>query len=115
MNSDKHLTIEEIDELLNHQVPLASLYRNMDELVLEGVVRKYVINRNNSACYQFIENNNSHQHFHLLCIKCGKLIHLECHEVDHLLSHIQDKHGFSIDVSRVNLYGLCSECQKDNK
>ena len=112
-NKDVHLTIEEIDETLNHQVPLASIYRNMDDLVAEGIVRKYIVDRNNSACYQIIDDGNEHNHFHLLCTKCGKLIHLECHEVDHLMQHIQDEHGFAIDVTRVTLYGVCPDCQKE--
>ena len=113
-NKDVHLTIEEIDEKLNHQVPLASIYRNMDDLVMEGLVRKYIVDRNNSACYQIIDDGNEHNHFHLLCTKCGKLIHLECHEVDHLLKHIKDEHNFAIDVTRVTLYGVCPDCQKEN-
>ena len=111
-HSDRHLTIEQIKELLHDQVPLASIYRNIDDLIDEGVVRKYVIDRNNSACYQYIGNGNEHNHFHLLCSKCGKLIHLECHEVDHLISHIKEEHGFQVDISKVTLYGICPECSK---
>lgn len=111
-NSDKHLTIEQIDELLNGEVPLASIYRNIDDLVEEGMIRKYIIDRNNSACYQFIGEGNKHQHFHLLCNKCGQLIHLECREVEHLISHINEEHGFNVDISKVTLYGVCQDCQK---
>ena len=111
-NSDKHLTIEQICDLLKGQVPLASIYRNMDDLVNEGIVRKYIIDRNNSACYQYIGDGSEHNHFHLLCSKCGKLIHLECDEVEHLISHINDEHGFKVDISKVTLYGVCSDCQK---
>ena len=114
-NSDKHLTIEQIDSLLNGQVPLASIYRNIDDLVSEGTIRKYIIDRNNSACYQYISEGNVHNHFHLLCSQCGKLIHLECHEVEHLIAHINEEHGFKVDVSKVTLYGICPECQKENK
>lgn len=111
-NQDKHLTIEEIDNLLNKKISLASLYRIIDNLVLDGLVRKYVIDRNNSACFQYIDNGNKHKHFHLLCTKCGKLFHLECHEVDRLLTHIKDEHGFDVDITKVNLYGVCKECQE---
>ena len=115
-NSNKHLTIEQIDEILDGQVPLASIYRNVDDLVEEGAIRKYIVDRNNSACYQYIGDGNEHQHFHLLCSKCGKLIHLECDEVEHLISHIEEEHGFQVDISKVTLYGVCEECQKgDNK
>ena len=112
-NQDKHLSIENIFDLLNKDVPLASIYRIVDELVEEGAVRKYIIDRNNSACYQYIGDGNEHQHFHLLCTKCGRLIHLECDEVNHLLSHIQSDHGFDVDISKITLYGVCKDCQEN--
>lgn len=111
-NKGKHLTIEEIDELLKGKVPLASIYRIVDSLVDEGLVQKYTIDRNSSACFQYIGDGIAHSHFHLLCVKCGKLIHLECHEVNHLIEHIESEHGFKVDISKVNLYGICEECQK---
>lgn len=112
-NSDKHLTIEQINVLLNGEVPLASIYRNVDDLLKDGLIRKYIVDNNNSACYQYAVDGNEHNHFHLLCSKCGKLIHLECHEVEHLISHIEEEHGFKVDVSKVTLYGLCPECQEN--
>ena len=107
-NSDRHLTIEEIISLA-HDVPKASVYRIIDALVKEGLVRQYSISVHSPSCYQYIEG--SHSHFHLLCSRCGKLIHLECHEVDKLIKHINKEHGFEVDISKVNLYGLCKECQ----
>ena len=111
-HSDKHLTMVEIQKGCK-DIPVATLYRLVDSLVNEGQVRKYIIGPNSSCCFQFIGDNDCHHHFHLICEKCGKLIHLECGEVDHLLGHIKEDHGFSVDLSKVNLYGLCEECQKE--
>ena len=110
-NEDKHLTIEEISKLLNGSVPLATLYRIIDSLLNEGTIRKYSIDNNTPSCYQ-LANNDEHRHFHLVCSKCGKIIHLSCHEVDHLLKHIDEEHDFCVDVTKVNLYGLCSTCKE---
>lgn len=110
-NSDKHLTIEQLEKILDGKVPLASIYRIIDSLVEEGIVRKYVVDRNNSACFQYIGDSSEHQHFHLLCSKCGKLIHLECDEVDHLIKHIESEHDFIIDISKITLYGICEDCR----
>ena len=111
-NEDKHLTVEEIFELSNKEVPIASIYRIMDQLLVEGVVRKYVVDKNLSACFQYVGDGLAHSHFHLICTKCGKLFHLECSNVNELVNHIEEHHGFRVDVSRVNLYGICEECQK---
>ena len=110
-NSDKHLSISDIQKDLK-DIPVATLYRLIDSLVESGEVRKYIIGPNSSCCFQYVDGHDCHNHFHLICEKCGKLYHLECHEVDHLLEHIKDEHGFSIDISKINLYGLCEDCKK---
>lgn len=112
-NKDKHLTIDEILSLTNNEVPLATVYRIIDSLAKEGVVRKYIIDNQTSACYQYALDNKVHEHFHLRCANCGKIIHLECDEVNHLLKHIETEHDFAIDVTKVTLYGLCKDCKKE--
>ena len=114
-NKDKHLTIEDIFELTSKEVPLASLYRIIDSLTKEGIIRKYIIDNKTSACYQYALDKIEHNHFHLRCSSCGKIIHLECDEVSHLLKHIEEEHNFEIDVTKVILYGLCEDCKEGNK
>ena len=116
-HADQHLSIEEISAGLSASsrlVPLPSLYRIMDELVEEGVVRRYTIDRSSAACFQY-SGEEAHNHFHLICSSCGRLIHLECDEVNHLLQHIEKEHAFKIDMTKVNLYGLCEACQKRSR
>ena len=110
-NKDRHLTIQEIQSDLK-DIPVATLYRLMDSLLEEGLIRKYIIGPNSACCFQF-NDEHCHEHFHLICEKCGKLIHLKCDEVDHLISHINADHSFKIDTSKINLYGLCEDCQKE--
>ena len=93
----------------NKDVPLASIYRNIDKFLEEGLIRKYVVN-DNASCFQIVDEKESN-HFHLLCSKCGKLIHLECDEVGDLIQHIEKEHNFEIDISKINLYGLCPSCR----
>ena len=113
-HSSSHLTIDQMGDILKERVPLASIYRIVDSLVEEGVVKKFVIDRNTPACFQYVGDGNEHSHFHMLCSKCGRLFHLECDEVNHLLEHIEKEHGFKVDISKVNLYGVCKDCQERN-
>ncbi|MCR5075996.1 MAG: transcriptional repressor [Ruminococcus sp.] len=113
-NKDKHTTVQEISAYLSTEgSPLgtATIYRQLDKLVESGVVRKFVIDGKTGACYQYIENEHEcREHFHLKCIICGKLIHLNC---DHLMSinkHIEEHHGFIIDPSQTVFYGRCADC-----
>ena len=112
---DAHFSIRELRDALSEEkkpIPQASLYRLLDELIEEGVVRKYLL-ENGASCFQYAGDHEAHLHFHLVCQKCGKVIHLECDEVEKLVSHIEEEHGFRIDVSKVNLTGLCASCQED--
>ncbi len=105
-----HMTADDIIKALRakgEKIGAATVYRNLDKLLSQGLVRKYI--GGDSACYSF-EGENCHRHFHLKCSSCGRLIHLECEHIDRLSAHIADEHGFSVDKSKTVLYGLCREC-----
>ena len=92
----------------------ATVYRQLDRLVEEGVINKYLIDENSGACFEYVDRENDcHEEcYHCKCEKCGKLIHLECHEIGQLSDHLSGHHGFKIDPKRTVFYGICSECGK---
>ena len=51
-------------------------------------------------------------HFHLKCISCGRLIHLNCDRISEFASHMAADHGFTLDMRQTVLYGLCAQCSK---
>ena len=53
-----------------------------------------------------------HDHFHMKCLKCGRLFHLECDHLKDIAAHISKMHDFTIDSSRTVFYGICGECAK---
>ena len=113
-NKEKHTNVQEISAYLSSEgSPLgtATIYRQLDKLVEAGVVRKFVIDGKMGACYQYIENTDEcREHFHLKCLKCGRLIHLNCDHLMGINEHIAEHHGFIIDPSQTVFYGTCSEC-----
>ena len=116
-NANRHLTIEEMQLELtkqNTKIGQATLYRYLDYLTNNGEVRKYNIDKANKACFQYINNHDCNNHFHLICTKCKRLIHLHCDEVDQFISHISAHHDFEIDIAKVVYYGLCSNCRRDS-
>lgn len=50
--------------------------------------------------------------YHCKCEKCGKLIHLHCHEVEELSQHMMEHHSFELNAMRTVFYGVCSECRQ---
>lgn len=89
-----------------------SVYRRLEEAVAEGRLLRIVIDNKKSACYQRVGGERCHEHAHMVCERCGKLIHLECKEIDELAAHLESHHSFHLDKSRTAFYGLCEECAK---
>lgn len=116
---DRHVTVDDVDDYLRSQggaVGKTTIYRYLDKLVEEGTVQKFVIADGKSACYQLLKKEaDCRTHFHLKCVGCGRLIHLECGYLEELRSHIGENHHFSIDSSRTVFYGWCEDCLKKQK
>lgn len=95
---------------LGVNVSTATVYRTLEKLEGEGVVRKMFIDQGHSACYQYVDEGACAEHFHLKCIKCGRLIHLSCDFLREMESHIFDDHGFTVSSGRTVIYGICDVC-----
>mgnify|MGYP001148932323 CR=1 FL=1 len=114
----EHIKAEDIlDYLKSNDTPVgkSTVYRYLDALVEQNVVRKYTIEDGIGACYQFIGNDeHSHckEHYHLKCSSCGKLFHISCNFMDEINKHILDEHNFVVDNSKTVFYGLCEKCRK---
>ena len=113
-NSDEHITVQKISTFMsNAGTPMgtATIYRQLDKLVEQGCVKKYILDNRSGACYQYTESEQGcNDHYHLKCVLCGKLIHLDCDVLDNINSHILDHHGFVVDNSKTVFYGQCEEC-----
>ena len=114
----EHVTAKDICqhfEEKGHHIGVTTVYRQMERMVEEGLVNKYILDGTTSACYEYI-SGDEHEHgakqcYHCKCEKCGKLIHMYCEEIEMLFKHIQDEHEFVIDPRRTVLYGLCDSCR----
>ncbi|MGN1098665.1 MAG: Fur family transcriptional regulator, partial [Clostridia bacterium] len=95
-------------------VGTATVYRQLDKMVEAGLVRKYSLD--GGACYQYVGGGQGcREHFHLKCLKCGALIHVDCEFLSGLAPHILEHHGFEVDNSRTVMYGICRECRGENE
>ncbi len=113
-NAKRHFSVDSLCELLQKSgksVGRTTVYRHLERLVGMGKVRKYVQSSGESACYQYLADE-CREHSHLKCESCGKLIHLECSEIEKLGEHIKAEHGFKINAFKTVLYGLCEDCAK---
>ncbi|MFT8313529.1 MAG: Fur family transcriptional regulator [Clostridium sp.] len=113
----QHLTAEEIYELVKVDCPeigLATVYRTVLLLEELGVICKLDLNDGCSR-YELVHENENHQHHHLICTNCGKVIEVEGDLLESLEHTIEEKYVFKIKNHSVKFYGLCSDCNKSSK
>lgn len=114
-NLNEHITADKIIEhfkLIGKPIGKATVYRYLENLVEEDMVRKYAMpDRNAAACFQYVDkNSNCNNHYHMKCIKCGALIHIDCNELEEVANHIYNEHNFKLDIFKTVLYGTCESC-----
>ena len=113
----KHLTASQIRTHFSENgvnMGLATVYRQMDRLVQEGTVRKYILDSGGSACYEYVGNTPAEEHythFHCKCERCGRLIHMDCEELEAIQAHLLEHHGFMWNAGKTVFYGVCEQCR----
>lgn len=111
-NTGKHLSAEEIYDLVKISYPeigLATVYRTMQVLDELGLVYKH--NFDDGRTRYEITQNEDHQHHHLVCKKCGKVIEVEEDLLEQLEQQVEKKYDFSITDHKVKFLGFCNKCK----
>ncbi len=109
-----HVTAGEVFEYFKSQgspIGRSTIYRQLEIMVDEGIVKKYIIDGNSPACFEYV-GADGHEDicFHCKCEKCGKLIHLSCDQISEMQTHLLTEHRFRLDPARTVFYGLCEQC-----
>ena len=109
-HTDGWYSVENVIELSGNAVPQSTIYRQINELVQRGyLIRDYSDER---KVYLFSKNQQEcHNHFHLMCIRCGEFVHIEDKETERLIEQVGEKNGFSINKGKTVLYGICKKCE----
>jgi Fur family ferric uptake transcriptional regulator len=87
-----------------------TVYRTVKLLEELGYV-KSVLKHGNRTIYEFLPLKG--EHYHLLCIKCGKLVEFESSTVEEIVKEVCQQNGFKYFHHHLEVYGLCPECQKE--
>lgn len=113
-SEQKHFTALEIAEHLKaFGMARATVYRQLEKLVDNGIVNKFFLGEMAPACFELNRGGEPCEEscFHCRCEKCGKLIHLHCDELKEIAAHLQKNHGFEVNPFRTVFYGICSDCK----
>ncbi|MBO4608891.1 MAG: transcriptional repressor [Lachnospiraceae bacterium] len=113
-----HITAGDVCEYFKGQgasIGQATVYRQLEKLVDEGLLNKYIMEASGPACFEYVGmrvHKKGKTCFHCKCEKCGKLIHLQCEELKEIGKHLSEEHGFKLNAMRTVFYGICDDCRR---
>ena len=73
--SGGHITAGDVCIYLKEQgegIGLSTVYRQLESLVGEGIVNKYVIDANSPACFEYVDQESHHEGHQCYHCKCEK-------------------------------------------
>lgn len=95
----------------NLKVSMPTVYRYIAKLSNENVLLS--VHMGGKKIYR--KNNQNLGYATLRCKICGKCEILNCTDLEHFSKHLFKHHNFSLDISNLVLYGVCSDCNKKNQ
>jgi Fur family transcriptional regulator, peroxide stress response regulator len=85
----------------------ATVYRNLQELVREGLIRTLEVA---GTAVQFEVNADDHHHF--VCRRCGRVWDVYLSSLDVRINRRRTGlDGFHVDRRDVQLHGVCADCR----
>ncbi len=110
-NSQNSFTVDELcNNVLNGEGGKSTIYRLVSKLCAEGALRKIFNESTKKISYQYLDCEHCHEHLHLKCKNCGKLIHLDENASQILENSLLQSRGFEIDEGAM-LFGRCIDCR----
>lgn len=119
-NAGKHMTAEDVYGLVVEYYPdmgLATVYRTLQLLWELQLVDRINLD---DGCVRYeighlLDRGSKHNHHHLICRGCGKVIPFDADLLDDLERHIETSTGFHVLDHELKFFGLCRRCVKKKK
>ncbi len=112
LESPGHLSVEDIEKRLRERglrIGKATVYRTLDLLAKSGMI----VERDFGEGFHRYEPVPGHPHHeHLICVRCGKVVEFSNERLERLKALIADEYGFRHLHHRLEIYGVCRECQQ---
>ena len=109
----QHFSVDEVVFEMQdrgEKIGRSTVYRYLELLAEQGSVRKY--QNQGVTQYQHVANASScDDHFHMMCSRCGNLMHVDCSLMRSMSEHLMKEHGFQLDPRETILVGLCDRCR----
>jgi Fur family peroxide stress response transcriptional regulator len=109
LSTKSHPTADEIYKALEKDFPnmsVATIYNNLRLFKEAGLVRELTYG---DASSRF--DANMSDHYHVICRRCGKITDFKYPPLIEVEEEAAKKTGFQVDSHRMEVYGLCADCQ----
>lgn len=107
-----HLSVEELWSRVRQddaKVSVATVYRTMKLLNDCGLAHARNFGDGQTR-YEAAVGRDHHDH--LICTRCGQIIEFENDRIEQLQETVAKSHGFRVTSHKMELYGLCLDCQR---
>ena len=107
-----HPTADFIYTVLKEKEPnlsLATVYRNLNLLANEGIIRK-IEGLDGVAHF----DHDTHNHYHFICSKCNKVYDVPYDIAPDLAEKVLAATGMAAESCEITFKGLCFDCKKVN-
>ena len=111
IGAGNHLSAEEVHEKLvksSSKVSLATIYRTLKLLVQMGLLHELELSEGGHR-YELLSNETP-DHHHLICIRCGRTEEFENDEVLEAGKLAAKVNGFKLIESSLNVRAICPNC-----
>lgn len=92
------------------KVSLGTVYRNLRILKDQGLIMELDYGR-----YFSRFDGNPRPHYHIVCVKCGKVEDLKVPVKGYLEEEVADVSGYDVIEHRLEFRGVCPECRPSNE
>ena len=87
----------------------ATVYRTMKLITELGIASAQRFGDGHTRYESAVDR---HHHDHLICTECGAIIEFENDRIEALQDSVARRHNFKVTRHKLELYGLCEDCQK---
>ena len=110
--SGAHLSVGDIERALRERgvhAGKATVYRTLELLLKAGLVQEHDFGEGFKR-YEPLAAQSHHEH--LICLNCGKVVEFSSERIERMKSLIADEYGFRHHHHRLEIYGICRDCQR---
>jgi Fur family ferric uptake transcriptional regulator len=114
LDAADHLSAEDVSRRVEKRdvaVGLATVYRTLDLLVASGLVQQRDFGEGFRR-YEPVAPGQAHEH--CICSACGKVMEFSNDRLERMIALLAEEAEFRPHHHRLEVFGLCRECQQSN-